>query len=319
MKERLKKMPIPVIATMLGAATLSNIYQGLGFGFIRHITMWASTVVLLFYIAKIILYPAVVRDEYKNTVPSSLYAGITMVTMILASYYKTWFPGPARAVMIAAVCIHAVHILVFLYNNVSHGVKLDTFVPSWFVTFNGIMVSVVAGASMLPPLMAKAVLFWGFGIYIITIPFMVWRLAKREVKPAFCHTQAIVLAPCSLCLVSYINLVSGANSIVVGLLYLCVLASLIFIIVKLPSFFAVPFSPGFAGLTFPMAIGVVAAGKAAAFFAGAGQEVLGSVIKQIEGLQIYLTTAIIAMVLFGFIKMLCFPKRENVQAKQGRA
>ena len=65
MKERLKNMPIPVVATMLGAATLSNIYQGLGYDWIRHVTMWASTVVLLFYIAKIVLYPSIVKGEYK--------------------------------------------------------------------------------------------------------------------------------------------------------------------------------------------------------------------------------------------------------------
>ena len=46
MKERLKNMPIPVVATMLGAATLSNIYQGLGYDWIRHLTMWAATAVL---------------------------------------------------------------------------------------------------------------------------------------------------------------------------------------------------------------------------------------------------------------------------------
>ena len=55
MKERLKNMPIPVVATMLGAATLSNIYQGLGYDWIRHLTMWAATAVLLCYMGKIIL------------------------------------------------------------------------------------------------------------------------------------------------------------------------------------------------------------------------------------------------------------------------
>lgn len=298
-------MPIPVVATMLGAATLSNIYQGLGYDWIRHLTMWASTIVLLFYIAKIILYPQVVAGEYKNTVPASLYAGITMVTMILCSYYKDWAPGPARIVLITAVCIHAVHILVFLFRNVFHGVKLDTFVPSWFVTFNGIMVSTVVGSAMLPPVMAKAVLIWGLCIYAITIPFMVWRLATKEVKPAVFHTQAIVLAPCSLCIASYLNLAKEPNMILVSVLYFCVFSSLMFIVIQLPAFFSVPFAPGFAGLTFPMAIGIVASNKAAAYFQAAGQESLGIFIKQIAGIQIYLTTAIIGMVLFGFIKMLC--------------
>lgn len=304
MKERLKNMPIAIVPTMLGAATLSNVYQSLGYDWVRHLTMWVSTIVLICYIGKILLYPAVANGEYKNTVPASLYAGITMVTMILSSYYAVWFPTAAKYVLIAAVCIHAVHIVIFLTRNVARGVNLDTFVPSWFVTCNGIMVSTVAGAAMLPPAMATAVLYWGLGIYTVIIPFMVWRLATREVKPAFLHTQAIVLAPCSLCLVSYLNLVTAPNLLVVGILTFCVMASLLFIIVKLPEFYSVAFNPGFAGLTFPMAIGVVATNKASACFAGAGQELAGSVLKQIAGFQIYLTTAIIGMVLFGFWKLL---------------
>lgn len=304
MKERLKNMPIAIVPTMLGAATLSNVYQSLGYDWVRHLTMWVSTIVLICYIGKILLYPTIANGEYKNTVPASLYAGITMVTMILSSYYAAWYPTAAKYVLIAAVCIHAVHIVIFLSRNVARGVNLDTFVPSWFVTCNGIMVSTVAGAAMLPPAMATAVLYWGLGIYTVIIPFMVWRLATREVKPAFLHTQAIVLAPCSLCLVSYLNLVTAPNLLVVGILTFCVMASLLFIIVKLPEFYSVAFNPGFAGLTFPMAIGVVATNKASACFAGAGQELAGSVLKQIAGFQIYLTTAIIGMVLFGFWKLL---------------
>ena len=154
MRERLKNMPVPVVATMLGAATLSNVYQSLGFDWVRHLSMWASTLVLLFYIAKIIIHPSAVKAEYSNTVPASLYAGITMVTMILCSYYKVWFPTACKWIFITAVCVHAVHILVFLCRNVFKGVNLDTFVLSWFVTFNGIMVSLVAGPDMLPSAMA---------------------------------------------------------------------------------------------------------------------------------------------------------------------
>ena len=107
MRERLKNMPVPVVATMLGAATLSNVYQSLGFDWVRHLSMWASTLVLLFYIAKIIIHPSAVKAEYSNTVPASLYAGITMVTMILCSYYKVWFPTACKWIFITAVCVHA--------------------------------------------------------------------------------------------------------------------------------------------------------------------------------------------------------------------
>ena len=115
--ERLKNLPIPLVATMLGAATLSNVYQSLGYDWIRHLTMWATTLVLLCYFAKIILHFDTVKKVYSNTVPASLYAGLTMVTMILCSYYITWAPV-FRYILIAAVAVHAVHILVFLIRNV---------------------------------------------------------------------------------------------------------------------------------------------------------------------------------------------------------
>lgn len=300
--QKLQNMPIPLVATMLSAATLGNVYSGMGYTVVRHISMWASTVVLLCYFAKIILHFGVVKKEYSNTVPASLYAGITMVTMILSSYYATWFPAVCKVILAAAVCVHAVHILVFIYRNVLKGVKMETFVPSWFVTFNGIMVSTAVGAAMLPPLMARMVVWWGIGIYTVTIPFMVYRLMTKEVKDAFYHTQAIVLAPCSLCVVGYINVIKNPNAVILGILYVCVLLSLLFIIVKLPKFFSYSFVPGFAGLTFPMAIGVVASTKMAGYLAGQDSSLAGAV-TQIAGIQIYLTTAIVGYVLLQFFIM----------------
>ena len=86
-------------------------------------------------------------------------------------------------------------------------------------------------------------------------------------------------------------------------LYFCVLASLLFIILKLPKFFSFAFTPGFAGMTFPMAIGIVASTKMAGYLTGAGQEALAGVVKQISGIQIYLTTMIVGYVLLNFVIM----------------
>lgn len=34
---KLKNMPVAIVPTMVGAATLSNVYQGLGFTWIKHV------------------------------------------------------------------------------------------------------------------------------------------------------------------------------------------------------------------------------------------------------------------------------------------
>ena len=300
--ERLERMPVPVLPTFVGALTLSNVYNGMGFPWVRHITMWAGTVILLLYIVKLIRFPGTCKKEYENVVPCSLYAGFTMVLMILSSYYYTWLPTLGRVLLIAAVAVHAAHILVFTYRNVIRKRDINTFVPSWFVTYNGIMVSCVIGAAMGITPVLNVVLVYGICVYFVIIPFMLYRLVTVEVKPPVYHTMAVLLAPCSLCVVSYLNLVKEPNRVLLYVLYLCVLASLAFILIKLPKFFAFPFSPGFAGMTFPMCIGIVATNKMSAYFAGTN-EALSGALAQLGGIQTYVTTMIVGYVLLNFLIM----------------
>lgn len=302
--QKLERLPVPLLATMVGAATLSNVYLGLGFSLVRHLTMILGTLVLLVYLVKMVRYPAACIGEYKNTVPGSLYAAFSMLLMILGSYYFDFSPALGKGMWFAGLGIHAIHILIFTWRNVLVKRVADTFVPSWFVTYNGILVSCVVGGVMKEPEILTIVTYYGIAIYFILIPLMIWRLMKFEIKDAMFHTQAVVLAPCSLCVVAYLNVIPEPNFILISILYACVLASLLFVIYKLPKFFSYAFTPGFAGLTFPMAIGIVASTKMSGYLSGAGYEALANVVKQISGIQIYITSGIIAFVLFNFFFML---------------
>lgn len=301
--QKLGDIPVAILPTMVGALTLSTVFGNMGYTWVRHITSWTALVILLLYLGKIIFNFDTVKKEYSNTVPASLYAGFTMITMILGSYFYNASPVFGKTLWFIGLILHAIHILVFTYRNVVKGVNMQTFVPSWFVTYNGIMVSTVVGGVMNEPLIGKIVVFYGIAVLTIIMPFMVYRLIKHEIKDPVFHTQAIVLAPSSLCLVSYFNFIQNPNQIIVYYLYALVLAALVFIIIRLPKFFSFAFHPGYAGLTFPMAIGIVASTKMAAFLTNGGHETLGMIVKQFTGIQIYLTTAIIGMVLFNFYKL----------------
>ncbi len=300
---RLERMPVPVLPTFVGALTLSNVYSGMGYPWVRHITMWVATIVLLLYFVKIAKYPKVCKKEYETVVPCSLYAAVTMILMILGSYYFDYIPALGKGIWAAAVAIHAVHILIFTYRNVIKNRDVNTFVPSWFVTYNGIMVSCVVGGAMNAAGVLKYIVYYGIIIYFIIIPVMIWRLINVEVKAPVYHTMAVLLAPCSLCVVSYLNVIQNPNPILLSVLYVCVLASLGFIVWKLPKFFAFSFTPGFAGLTFPMAIGIVASTKMAGYLNGIGNEKLAGIVTQLSGFQVYLTTMIVGFVLLNFVIM----------------
>ena len=301
--DKFKNIPVPLLPTMVGAATLSNVYLTLGYTWIRHITMMLSAIILIAYIIKIVTNFNVVKNEYSNTVPASLYAGFTMITMILGSYVFDFSPTIGKAMWFVGLILHAIHIVIFTYRNVIKGVNIDTFLPSWFVTYNGIMVSTVVGGVMNEATIGKIVVYYGIAVLIIIMPFMLYRLATTDIKDAVHHTQAILLAPSSLCLVSYLNFIKEPNKFVVYALYALVFCTLLFIIVKLPRFFSFDFHPGFAGMTFPMAIGIVASIKMSGFLKGQGYDVLSNMVKEISGIQIYLTTAIVSIVVFGILRI----------------
>ena len=301
--ERLERMPVPLIPTFVGALTLSNVYAGLGYSWVRHLTMIAATIVMLLYIVKLIRYPKTCRKEYEQVVPCSLYAALFMATMILGSYYYDLNRTLGLILWGVATACHAVHICIFTYRNVIRQRDVNTFVPSWFVTYNGIMVSCVVGSAYGFNNILKYIVYYGILVYLVIIPFMIVRLIRVEVRDAVYHTMAVVLAPCSLCVVSYINIIEEPNPVLLYFLYLCVLASLLFIIIKIPKFFRYSFAPGFAGITFPMAIGIVATNKMGAYLAKNGQEVLSAACTQLSGIQLYITTVLVGYVLINFIIM----------------
>ena len=307
--------PIPLLPTLVGAVTLSNVYAGnLGFPWIRHITTVVSMVVWLFFLLKILVHFKVFKNEYKNTVPASLTAGFTMLMMLFGAYLLPYSASIGKGLWFAGVILHALHILIFTIMNVLRGVKVDTFVPSWFVTYNGFLVSAVVGGPMKEPALLTGIAYYGLGVYAILGICMVIRVATKPVNPPLLHTKAIFVAPAALCLVGYFNAIQNPVNIIVYILYGAVFLSFLYFLKNLPAFFAVPFAPGFAGMTFPNAIGIVASYRMSGYLAGAGYEQLSSIVKQIAGIQLYITTAVIALVVFNFIKMFkkSYEKKEEV-------
>ncbi|MBE6005822.1 MAG: TDT family transporter [Sarcina sp.] len=307
--ERLERIPVPVIATFLSLLTLGNVYGGLGFVWLRYLIMACGTIFMICYILKIVMFFGTFKKEYDQTIPSSLYGAFSMVLMVLGSFYLEMGLGFGRIIWLIAVGIHCVHIVVFTirhtFGNVLTKKDFINMMPSWFVTYNGWMVACVTGGKMNVAPILKVITIYGCIIYLILVPFMLWRLMKVEIRDAAYHTMAVLLAPCSLCVVSLINVYGTPNPALLTLMYCCVLASLAFIIIKLPDFFSFKFYPGYAGLTFPMAIGVVASQKMAGWLNDvAGNAALGNAVTQLVGLQIFLTTMLVGYVMLMFCRML---------------
>ncbi len=308
MLNRIERLPVPAVATCLSALTLANVYGGLGFIWLRWLVMGCGTLLILAYILKMILYRGTCLKEYAQTIPSSLYGAFSMCLMILGSFYYEMGFGPGKIIWAIGVAVHCGQIVVFTIKHTFGNVLLKKnfipMMPSWYVTYNGWMVACVTGGAMNAGPVLKVITIYGCIIYVLLLPFMIWRLLTVEIKAAAYHTMAVLLAPCSLCVVSLINVYGTPNEMLLGFMYLCVLASLAFILFKLPDFFSYAFYPGFAGLTFPMAIGVVATQKMAGYLTGQGKEALGFACTQLAGLQIWVTSMLVGYVVLMLLRML---------------
>ena len=60
-----------------------------------------------------------------------------------------------------------------------------------------------------------------------------------------------------------------------------------------------------------MAIGIVASIKASSYFENIGYKSLAYIVKEVSGIQIYITTTIIAFVLYNFINILVKSYKKN--------
>lgn len=307
-KDKVSKLPLPVVPAALGLLVLSGVYDTLGFPFVHWAAVATSTVVVVLYALKIIFHlKSVVAAEYANPMLAALYPTIPMLIMVLCVFYAQLVPAMAtvaRIIFFAMLGILCVHIAVFFVRFFLRRFEWKTFMPSWYVTTNGVMVSTVAGMPFMPHPLAVGIVVWGIVIYVAVTPFMLWRMKRCEVAEATMHSQAIMLGPCSMCLVSYLNVFPDPNLVIVGLLFACEVISLAYVVVKLPTFFSVSFHPGYAGMTFPMAVGLLATIGLAKTLQTAGFVNVPEIVEQLAGVQLVLTTTIVAVVSARFLGML---------------
>ncbi|MEG1364855.1 MAG: TDT family transporter [Cetobacterium sp.] len=300
--ERCENLPVGVIATALGAVTLSTPYHLIGFPLVRHIFSLIGIVVLILATIKITLHHKTFVKEYGNVVPASLYGAYTMLMMSMGAYAFTYFPHLGKALWLVGIGLHAILIVVFTYRNVIKNFNINSFVPSWFVTYNGIMVSTVVGGAMNEPQLSKIILYYGIAVFFIIIPFMIRRLIMVPVPELVIHTKTVLIAPIGLCLISYLNVIKDPNKYVVFGFYGMMFLALVYVLLHIPKFFSYDFHPGFAGTTFPMAVGVVGSFKMSEYLAKIGDINLSLIVKDISGLQMYITTVIIGFVFYNFLK-----------------
>ncbi|MGL4392112.1 MAG: TDT family transporter [Fusobacteriaceae bacterium] len=306
---RLERFPVAMVGTTVGAITLSNAYAFINLNFLRTVFMIMGIFVFILATIKLIHHHGTFIKEYQTPVAGSLYATYAMLLVLIGSFIFGIFPVFGKILCYIGFVLHAITIILFTYFHVHRHFKIETFLPCWFATYIGILVLTVVGKPLnLPTILSNIIVFYGMGIYIVMIPFLIHRLLKHPIEHGLRHMTAIILAPPSMCIISYLNFFETPNINLVIFIYFILFISLIYVVANIPHFFSTEFQPGFGGTTFPMAIGTVGSLKVSAFLIASGHAFFGSIIFSLAQIQLYLTTAIIGVVLFNFFKKIYHKK-----------
>ena len=298
-------LPVGAIATAVGLATLSNVYaSAIGLPGVRVATMVIVSLVWLAAIIKMTVHFKTFKADYILLVPSSLYATFSMLTMLIGAFIFDYLPVVGQVIWLIGVVLHTLHLLIFTYRFVIKGIKLETFLPTWFVTYMGYLVSIVSGTGIGFDSLLQGIMIYGAIVYPIIFISMLVRLFKRPLPSILKPTGAIFLAPCSLFFVSYLNVAQQPiDAIVIGA-YAVVFITIIRVATLLLSYLRGPFMPIQASLTFPTAIALVATFRMVGYLNDTGREVIATALHHFFGLQLYFTTAIIVYVGYKFLSML---------------
>ncbi len=301
-KSLITRIPLPFVPTMLGICTLSAFYEGMGYPLIRWIAVICGCVTAVLYVSKIaFFFKGAIKQEYSNPMLAALYPTIAMLIEVLCAFFAPFAWWPCAIIFFTAFALQWVHIVASAIRFFIKRFSWETFLPSWYVTTHGVMISTVAGMMFMPDWLAQFVVIWGIVLYVAMTPPIIHRMRCCEVKADMYHSQAIILGPCSLCAVSLVNVYADPNLIVLGLLYACVLASLVWVFSHLPKFFSFGFKPGYAGMTFPMVVALMATQKVTGLLSAAGLDTWAFWATQLAGVQLVVTTVVIGVVASYFL------------------
>lgn len=296
MRNLIQHVPIPAAGVALGIAALGILLQP--YSEAAHILCGAASfcfVALL--VAKIALFPQMIRDDLRNSILASVSATLFMTLMQLATYLAPVVRPMAFGLWALAVAGHLCLMAWFTMRYIAH-FKLSEVFPTYFICYVGIVVASVSSPTFGMQPIGHALFWFGFSCYLLLLVVVTTRYLKREVpetaRPLFC----IYTAPMSLSLAGYLATSPQPNALFVTVLLVMAQILLAVVLVRLPLFMKLKFYPSFAAMTFPFVITATALGRATAFLRDAGWLAPGALSTALDVLLVVEIALACVMVLF---------------------
>lgn len=316
--QNLAKVPTPMAGLALGIASVLWGWENfMPLNGVAQLTGALIAAVLLLVLSiKFILHPQTLRQDLAHPVVGSVVPTFAMGAMVVSVSLGRFSQTAGAVLWGSAVLLHLAFLVVFSLHR-SKNFELSHMIPSWFVPPIGIIVAAVS----VPPIawlhtVALGLQYFGMLSYAIMLPVMLYRfIFSHSVPDAAKPTIAIMAAPASLSLAGYLTVVAQPSPLIVAVLLGIALLMTLLIYLAFFHLLRLPFSPGYAAFTFPMAIGATALFKVSKQFAswGMSQHYLAQV-HALANLELLLASGIIAYVALRYL--LNYLPARSVQSQQ---
>ena len=302
MRDIIKKVPIPTAGVALGLAALGNLLQP--YAEVAHIVCGALSLFLVaMIVAKVVLFPSMIRDDLQNSIFASVSATFFMTLMQLAGYLAPVAIVPAFGLWCAAIAGHFLLMGWFTAHFIRR-FKLAEVFPTYFICYVGIIVAAVTSPVFGMEAFGRGIFWFGLACFAVLLATVVARYLKHEIpepaRPLFC----IFAAPMGLSLVGYLAVTPNPDPLFVGVLMGLGQVMLVGVATQLPKFIALKFYPSYAAMTFPFVISAMAFGKGVQALYAAGVTI--PALPMVEALIALETVFAAVMVTYVFVHYMRF-------------
>lgn len=288
------KIPTPVAGLALGVVSTGKLLEL--YGYQQSISIVLATVLVTMVLFKFAFNPAVLLADLRNPVLGSIVPTAAMTLMVLSSHMHGALAGYSLHIWYLAVGLHVLLMIAFFIIQIIQ-FKAINMLPSWFIPPVGLAVAALTCPGGESVSVAQYLLYFAIGMYFLLLPIMLFRLILLPIVDVTKPTIAILAAPPNLCLAAYLSFMNAPSLGLVlilmgiGLLMTSLVYLAMFVLVRLP------FSPAFAGYTFPLVISATASIKLCEFLERQSIDMqLVNGLQSIATVQLYIACAMVSYV-----------------------
>lgn len=258
-----------------------------------------AVILMILILAKLILYPKLIWEDFRNPVIASNSGTFSMSLMILSTYLLPFIPNFAYGVWILGVALHIMLMIYFTYHFIIRNFDISTVYPSYWIVYVGITMGAITAHAHGLDEIGFIFFIVGFIAMILTMPLVIYRYVRYSNipdtnKPIICIFTAVL----SILIVGYLNSYANISIEFLMIMYAFACAFYIFALAKFIEYRKLDFYPSFAAFTFPFVISALAT-KGVISKIG-----LNSILNSILSIQTVICTAIVLYVIIRYAKFL---------------